>query len=176
MANSIQLITPAISLEAAAAVTAKRFVGYDGQHCGAGKKAVGVAYFDAALGEQITLYGRGNVVEVTAGSGGLAVGDRVASDANGKGVTAAALAAAAPVVDETKATIDSTKLTVDSGATPVTSTAANGAVITAAADAVQIAAGFLAAPVLSGGVPPVELNGIVITAAAENAAALVLLD
>jgi len=176
MANSIQLITPALSLEAAAAVTAKRFVGHDGQHCGAGKKALGVAYFDAALAEQITIYGKGNIVEVTAGSGGLAVGDRVASDANGKGVAAAALAAAAPVVDATKLGIDDTKLTIDSGATPVTSSAADGAIISAAAGAVTVAAGLLAAPVLSGGAPPVELNGICIVAAAENASALVLVD
>ena len=166
MANSIQHVTPALSIEATGAITAKRFVGYDGDLCGAGKKALGVAYFDAASGEQITVYGKGNIVELTAGSGGLAVGDRVASDSAGKGVKAADFAAAAPAI-----TVDDTKLTIDSGVTPMTSSAANGAVISAAS-------GLLtpAAPALSGGVLPVELNGLCIVAAAENVSALVLID
>jgi len=160
-----QHLTDALTIQAAAAITKRRFIGYDGNHCGANARAVGVSAFDvAASGEQITVYGRGNLVKVTS-AGAVSAGAEVASGANGKAVAASALATAAPVVDISKLTIDDTKLTIDAGATPVTSTAANGAIITAAADAMQVAAGFLAAPVVSGGATPQKVNGMAMEAA-----------
>lgn len=89
-------------------VLARIFVGPDGKKCGAGLLALGVSMTDGSNGKDGSLVAKGIVV-VTAG-GNLAYGDRVVSDANGKAVAASALAIAA-------------------GATPVTSTAANGSAI-----------------------------------------------
>ncbi len=105
--QSEQLPVSPLTIQAAGTVAAKRFVGYDGNVCAAGKPAVGVNTFDAVAGQQMTVYGPGNVKWVTSGAA-VNAGDNVASDASGKAVTAAALAIA-------------------SGATAVTSAAANGA-------------------------------------------------
>jgi hypothetical protein len=148
-----QLVTSPLTLTAGAAVTAKRFVGYNGQHAGAGVRAMGVSRYDAALGEPITLDGPGNIVQVTAGAA-VSAGAAVMSDANGKAITATALAVAAP-------TVDKSKLTIDAGATPVTSTAANGAILTAAT-------GFLTAGAITGAVLPSRVNGTALSAASQD--------
>jgi hypothetical protein len=152
------LVTDAIGITAAGAITAKRFVGYDGNLCGAGKAAVGVAYWDAASGEQITMYGPGNIVLVEAG-GSVTAGDPVGSDSTGRAVTAAALAVAADGI-----TVDASKLTINNSSTPVTSTAANGAII-------GVASGFLtvAAGAITGGAVPVAVNGIALATAPNGA-------
>ena len=67
-------------------VSEKTFVGYDGKTCGADKKAVGVALYDASTGDAVSIAQEGRVI-VTAG-GAVAVGDPIASDANGKAITA----------------------------------------------------------------------------------------
>ena len=164
-----------LSIAAAAAIDKNLFVGFDGAVCAAGAKSLGVSNANAASGEQLSVMIRG-VAMVTAAAA-IARGAAVTSDASGKATTAAALAAAAPAiaVDGTKVTaaapeitVDDTKLSIDSGETPVLSSAANGAVISAAsgfltpaAPAITVAAGFLtpAAPALSGGVLPVAVNG-----------------
>lgn len=106
MGKASQVVSAALTIKATAAVTAKRFIGYNGQHCAANAKAVGVSAFDAASGEPITVYGAGNIVPVTAG-GAISAGAYVASDANGKAVAASPLSVSVPA-----------------GATQVTSTAA----------------------------------------------------
>jgi len=73
------------SITAAAALTGKRFIGFDGNHAGAGAKARGVALFDTDSGAQCSLVALGFAL-VTAG-GSIAVGAKVESDANGKAVT-----------------------------------------------------------------------------------------
>jgi hypothetical protein len=93
----------------------------------------------------------------------------VVSDSTGRAVAATTFAAAAPAItyDATKVTIGGDKLTLDTGATPVTSSGANGDIITAAADAIAIASGAVvpAAPALTGSVLPQQINGTVLDAA-----------
>lgn len=137
------------SILAAAALAAYRFIGLDGNYCGANLPAWGVSELATASGEQIPVITHG--IALVESGGIITAGDKVTSDSTGRAVTVAALAAAAPVVDDTK-------LTIDSGATPVTSSAADGAIISAAA-------GLLTAPVLSGGVLPVAVNGMAMDAA-----------
>jgi hypothetical protein len=85
------LVTDAIGIAASGAVPTKRFVGYDGAVCGAGKMAIGVAYWTAADTEQVTIYGPGNIVLVEAGDA-VTAGDPVTSDSTGRAVSAGALA------------------------------------------------------------------------------------
>lgn len=142
---------PAITDEvlAAAALVARRFIGVDGNLCGAGLRALGVSELATAIAEQCPVITDG-IALVEAG-GAIVVSTNpipVKSDSTGRAVAAAVFAAAAPVVDDSK-------LTIDSGATPMTSSAANGGLITAAS-------GLLAASVLSGSVLPEAINGWVI--------------
>ncbi len=74
------------SITAAAALTAKRFIGFDGNHCGANAKARGVSMFGTDSGEECALIALGYAI-VTAGGAIAAAGTKVASDANGKAVT-----------------------------------------------------------------------------------------
>jgi hypothetical protein len=137
---------PIISITAAAALVAKRFIGVDGNLCGAGLKATGVSELATAIGEPCPVrIGGIAVVEVGGAITVTANEVPVKSDSTGRAVAATAFAAAAPVVDDTK-------LTIDTGATGVTSSAANGAIISAAS-------GLLAAPVLSGSVLPEAISG-----------------
>ena len=88
--NQINIVSDALTVKAADAVTKYRFVGYDGKHCAANAAAIGVSYFTAASGDPITVYGAGNIVPLEAGAA-ITIGGLVASDANGKGVTATLL-------------------------------------------------------------------------------------
>lgn len=130
------------SITAAANLTAGYFIGFDGAACGANAKALGVCEADTDSGRQAPVITDGIAVVICGGT--ISVGDPIASDASGKAVAASALA------------VDDTKLTIDSGATAVTSSAANGAIISAAA-------GFLA-----GSTPPVALNGWALDAGASG--------
>jgi hypothetical protein len=141
------------SILAAAAVVAKRFIGVDGNYCGANAAAWGVSELATAIGEQIPVITHG--IALVESGGIIAAGNKVISDSTGRAVAAAALAAAAPAI-----TYDKTKLTIDSGGTAVTSSAANGAVLTIASGMVA-----LAAPVLSGSYLPVAVNGMALDAA-----------
>ncbi|MDP8255136.1 MAG: DUF2190 family protein, partial [Candidatus Alcyoniella australis] len=119
---------------ASGAVPANRFVGFDGAVCGADAKSLGVTRFgadDGKAGETIVL---GTAVLELAEA--VVKGDKLVSDANGKGVKATALAAVvtAEIEAATEAALDAAPTItagVDAGETPVTSTAANGAIITA---------------------------------------------
>lgn len=108
------------TIAATGAITAKTFVGYDGATCAANAKAVGVAVYDAAVGESVSIAQEGRVI-VTAG-GAVNVGDPVTSDASGYAVVAA-----------------NVSVSVDAGATAVTSTAANGAITTVSGGALPVA-------------------------------------
>ncbi len=144
---------PIIAITAAAALVARRFIGFDGNLCGADAKALGVSELATASGEQCPV--RISAIAVVESGGILAAGNRVVSDSTGRAVAATTFAAAAPAI-----TVDDTKLTIDTGATGVTSSAANGAIISAAS-------GLLtpAAPALSGSVLPQAINGTVLDAA-----------
>lgn len=172
------ILEPTMSITAAAALSAHYFVGLDGNVCGSGAKALGVTLADCASGSQASLQIRG-VAVVLSGAAISAVGP-VKSDSAGKAIPAVTFAAAAPAVtyDSSKLTIGANKLTIDSGVTPVTSSAANGDIVTAAADAMAAASGFvaLAAPALTGSVLPEVINGYAIdTAGGANEYVRVLL-
>jgi len=74
---------PKVTLVAGAAITAKRFVAYNGQHA-ANQPAIGVALFDTDNGDPITLQTAG--IAVVESGGAITAGNLVASDANGKAV------------------------------------------------------------------------------------------
>ena len=144
---------PVIAITAAAALVARRFIGFDGNLCGADAKALGVSELATASGEQCPV--RVSNIAVVESGGILAAGNRVVSDSTGRAVAATTFAAAAPAI-----TVDDTKLTIDTGAVAVLSSAANGAIISAAS-------GLLtpAAPALTGSVLPQQINGTVLDAA-----------
>lgn len=95
---------------ATAAITGKTFVRISGDKqadgtlslapAGAGAVAIGVAMFDAAVGQRVTIHtiNSGNVMPVTAGAAPLAAGARVASDAAAHAVAAGAGAPALGIV------------------------------------------------------------------------------
>lgn len=132
--------TPLLTLTVVAAgvIAAYRGVGFDDlQATVAGQKIKGFAKTAAALGATVAVESKGTTIAETGGA--FAVGAALAIDATGRVVAAAALAVANP--------------TVNAGAVAVTSTAANGAIVTQGAisggylpqyvfaDALQAAAG-----------------------------------
>ena len=99
-----------LTVKASGALVQNRFVKFDGAQAGVqGEKVLGVAEFNAADTELATVGIAGTVV-VEAGAA-IAVGDSVITNASGKAI---------PVTGA---------LAVASGATPVTSSAANGAIL-----------------------------------------------
>jgi hypothetical protein len=125
MSQSIGLLD--LHVTSAGAITARRGVTFGGaQVAAAGGKPMGIAQHGAtAAGQPVLLRVKGTAI-AEAGAA-VAVGDAVAMDAQGRVVPAAAL-------------------TVAAGATAVTSSAANGAI-------------------LAGGVPPVHVVGDALQAA-----------
>jgi hypothetical protein len=97
------------SIQAAEAITISRFVGFDGNQAATqGQKCRGVADFAANTGDWLTLTEKGTAI-VECGAA-VNVGDDIITDNEGRAITAAAL-------------------TVGAGATEVTSSAANGAIL-----------------------------------------------
>lgn len=83
MSQKIPLLT--LTVIAAGAVTAHRFVGYNGaQVAASGGKALGVATFDATDGKDLSVDALGTTVVETAGA--ISVGDEVVSDADGMAI------------------------------------------------------------------------------------------
>jgi len=121
--NSVQ----AISVQAAAETVKSRFIGFDGDHCAAGKKAIGVSEFDGYTGRYMPVHTYG-VVIVEAG-GIVTAGAAVTSDANGKAVAASDLALAAGAV---QVTADAAAPALTGSVTPEV---INGYALTAAAEA-----------------------------------------
>lgn len=74
-----------MSVTAAADLIQNRFIGLDGDVCGAGEKALGTADMDAAAGEQATANVLGCIL-VEAG-GAIAAQSEVESNANGQAIT-----------------------------------------------------------------------------------------
>ncbi len=125
------------TIVATAAITAGQFVGYDGAVCAANAKALGVAVYDADIGDNCSVAVEGRYI-VTAG-GAVAVGDAITSDATGKAVVASALGIA-------------------TGATTVLSTAANGAIVTGGVAPVAINGYARTAAATSGDLIEIELK------------------
>lgn len=103
------------SIVAAAALTKHRFIGFNGNHCGAGKKALGVSLFNVGSGEMASLVCEGIALVEAAGAITLNADGTapIKSDANGKAEKAVPMDGV-----------------VDSGAVAVTSSAANGNILT----------------------------------------------
>lgn len=122
-----------LSCVATAVVTAYRGVDFnDAQIAAAGAKIKGIAKRPAAIGDafEVATYG---TATCEAGAA-FAKGAALTMDASGRVVAATALAAAAPGLGT---------LAIAAGATAVTSTAANGAIITGAPTAGALSGGDL---------------------------------
>ena len=104
-------ITRIDTITAGEALAASLFVGYDGKECLTGAKSLGVAIFDAELGQDVSVAISGKKLVIAGGT--LAVGDALTSDADGKAVAVADVA-----------------VSINSGATQVVSTAADGDITT----------------------------------------------
>lgn len=83
------------SIVAAADVVKNRFAGFDGNYCGADKKALGVFEVDTKTGQMapVIVYG----IALIEAAGTFAAGDKLVSDANGKAVKATAVSVSVPV-------------------------------------------------------------------------------
>ncbi len=109
--QSISVLT--LTVTASGAVTEGRAVGFDGVQAGVqGQKVMGVAVTDAADGEALALVTHGTAIMESGAA--VAVGDSVMVDASGRAIAV------------------SGDLGVAAGATGVTSTAANGAILSGA--------------------------------------------
>jgi len=75
-------------IKASSDLEQNRFVGFDGNYCGAGEKALGVVDVSTDK-DQLCPYAAFGILLVIAGDT-VAVGDAVTSDENGKAVTATA--------------------------------------------------------------------------------------
>jgi hypothetical protein len=97
------------SITAAAAIAANLFVGFDGDVCGADKKALGVSKIKADLGEQVPVIATG--IALILSGGVIAVEDPLVSDAAGKVVKATDVSVTIPV-DTTPVTSDGAQPTL----------------------------------------------------------------
>lgn len=82
------------SILAAADLTQRRFIGFDGNHCGANAKARGVSEADTKTGQMCPINIAGEVLVESGGA--FNAGDPIASDANGKAVAATAFSVSVP--------------------------------------------------------------------------------
>lgn len=166
----------------------RRFVGFDGNLCGAGAKAVGVTEREFDSGEDAAVIALG-VLEVEAG-GVITAGDPITSDSTGRAVKAADFDVSSEgettVETEVETTIENeaettveTEVTVSvpEGVTPVTSDAAqpdlsesatSTATTTVTSTGTSTATSTAESTItnsLSGGVLPVAINGYAMDAA-----------
>ncbi len=100
-----EVILGTSSIQAAADLVKHRFIGFDGNLCGANAKARGVSAADTKSGQMCPINISGEVLVESGGA--ITAGAALASDASGKAVAATAFS-----------------VTVPAGATAVTSTAA----------------------------------------------------
>lgn len=62
-----------------------KFIGFDGNLCGANTKALGVCYANTSLNNQMPVLSKG--IALILSGAAVSVGAKIASDANGKAVT-----------------------------------------------------------------------------------------
>ena len=85
MATYTSVLTKTV--KASGAVSAKRFVGYDGAQIGsAGAAAFGVSLFNADDGEALSIVVMGTAIVETGGA--VSKGDKLTADANGRAIVA----------------------------------------------------------------------------------------
>lgn len=87
MASYTPVLTKTV--RSSGAVSAKRFIGYDGAQIGsAGAAAYGVSLFNADDGEALSVVVMGTAIVETGGA--VSKGDKLTADANGKAIVATA--------------------------------------------------------------------------------------
>jgi len=162
------------TIDFAANIEMKYFIGFDGALCAAGAKALGVSLRSTLSGEPGPV-GVLGIFPVIAG-GAITKGAAVTSDSSGRAVAAASLAVETEVettVDTAvETTVDTTvettvTVTVPEGATPVTSTAAQPDLSESASSTATSTGTSTATNTLSGGVLPVAINGYALDAASQ---------
>lgn len=124
------------SILAAAALTARKFVGFDGNHTGANAKALGVCNADTGSGSMAPVVASGIALIISGGI--VAAGAHVVSDSSGRAVAASAAAVA-------------TTVTIGAGTTAVKADAESPT--------------LTGASVVSGGYLPQAVNGYALDAA-----------
>lgn len=134
------------SIVAASNLSKFRFVGFDGNYCAANAKALGVSEVDTNLGEYCPVAVSGIVLIETAG----AITAGAAIVASGTGADAGKAAAAANLSVSSAITSS-----INAGATQVTSSAANGEIVTSTS-----------VNTISGSVLSQTINGYALDAAA----------
>jgi len=83
MSQSIPILT--LTQQASGAVTARRFVGFDGAQIGTdGARAMGVSQHDAEDGQDMAVDAIGTTVVETGGS--FSIGDELVADASGRAI------------------------------------------------------------------------------------------
>jgi len=156
---------------AAAAIPQSRFVGFDGNLCGAGAKALGASLRAVNSGEQIPVATYGPVVIESGGQ--FSAGDPIMSDALGKAVKATNFGVTSTPTVSVESTLDidvtpDIDVSIPTGATPVTSTGAQPTLtVSASATAAGTATNEVTASVsnaLAGGVLPQAVNGYAVDA------------
>ena len=139
-------LVAAITVAAAGAIAQCRGVGFDGlQIAVAGKKGIGIAKHDAESGESVAVKIAGSAI--CEAGGVFSKGDALVFDSQGRVVAASTLAPTIGTLAATKGT-----LVVDAGATPVTSTGANG-------DLLAGEPALTGVPGIAGSVPPESIIG-----------------
>lgn len=118
------------SVVAAVDIEKYRFIGFDGDYCGADQKALGVSEVDVSPGEQCSVICEGIALVVAGGA--IAQGKPVTSDANGQAVEATSATVTIP--SGTAEAVAGT-YNVDGGVLPQ---AINGYALDAAAGAGEI--------------------------------------
>ena len=135
---------PVASIAAAANLVAKRFIGFDGNYCGADDKAFGVVEADTDSGYQVPVRHTG-VALVTAG-GIISAGGPVVSSSVGKALAATTFSVTATIA--------------------ATASLATGAVaVKSDAENPTVTAGATTTPACHGSVLPQVINGYALDAA-----------
>lgn len=140
------------SILAAADLEANRFIGFDGNLCGANAKALGVSETSTKQGQYCPVIVTG--IALVESGGAVSAGAAVASDAAGRAVAASNFTVSTSVSTDVQVTV-----TVPVGEVSVLSTAAQPDLLESAT------ATSTATNTLSGGVLPQKINGWALDAA-----------
>jgi len=124
------------TITAAANLVKNRFIGFDGNYCGANQKALGVSEADTDSGKEVPVILNGIALVETGGA--VSAGNAVTSDGSGRAVAVSNFS-----VD--------VSVTVPAGETPMTSNAAQPNLVETVT--------------LSGGVLPIATNGYALDSA-----------
>jgi len=145
-----------ITITAAEAIAAKRFIGFDGKYCAANAKALGVSEIDTDIFGELAIRIKG--IAIVEAAGPIASGAAVKAITGGKAIAANDLTI--NITPTVEATITASG-TIPQGETTVTSTSASPIVTVNAEAEVQAAA----EATISGSVLAEKINGYALDAA-----------